>query len=118
MMSRNSSEQKVVILYLQLFCKFEISKLFKNNFKVSHIYTNYITFCLIDSFATILILKMHICCNTIATNIWEQYMSINGISHLLTHNFVHEEHPKTDTHTHAHTSNTYQRPQVMGTPYT
>lgn len=36
-----------------------------------------------------LILKMHICSNTIDIS-----GSINGISHLLMYNFAHEEHPE------------------------
>lgn len=103
-------KKKATILYLQFFWKFEI-KLFKNNFKVSHTYTNYITFCLIDKnkfcYNTYFenLLQNKICCTFVATQLiyLGTVAAYTGMSGLLSHNFAHEEHPG-NRHTRAHNS--------------
>lgn len=90
-------KKKPTILYLQLFWKFEI-KLFKNNFKVSHIYTNYITFCLIDK-NKFCYNTLKICCNTI--DIFGNSGSINNVRFAYSQ-FHPWGTPRTQTHTCTH----------------
>lgn len=103
------AQEKVAVLYLQLYCKFEISKLLLNHlFKFTYLYKlhhvlSYKTVPLQCVFC--FILKMHICSNTI--DIFGNSMSITGISHLLCtislmRNTQKPTPGQTDTHIRTH----------------